>query len=101
MDQSSPIHYRHSIRLKEYDYSTPGAYFVTVVANGFNCIFGKVNNEDVTLYDLGKLAYECWREIPNHFPSIDIEPFIIMPNHIHGVLTIHENERRGTISSMR
>jgi REP element-mobilizing transposase RayT len=46
---------------------------------------------------LGRIAQKCWQEIPNHFPFIDVEPFVVMPNHLHGIITIHDNDSRGTI----
>ena len=88
---------RHSIRMKEYDYSSPGAYFVTVVTNSHKCIFGKLIDNEMHLYDLGKIAQECWLQLPDHFFDIEVEPFVVMPNHLHGIIIIHENDRRGTI----
>jgi REP element-mobilizing transposase RayT len=70
---------------------------VTVVASGFTCIFGKVIYGEIDLNNLGLMAKKYWLQIPDHFPNVEIEPFVIMPNHMHGIITIHENERRGTI----
>jgi len=75
--------HRHSIRLKEYDYSLPGAYFVMAVTNGFKCIFGKIIDNEMHNNLLGEIVSDCWYEIPDHFPGIEVEPFILMPNHIH------------------
>jgi putative transposase len=91
-----PFH-RRSIRLKGYDYSSPGAYFVTVVTNGHKCIFGKIKDNEMQLGDLGIIAQECWMQLPDHFIDIEVIPFVVMPNHLHGIITIHENDRRGTI----
>jgi putative transposase len=95
-DNQTPIH-RHSIRLKEYDYSSPGAYFITVVTHRYKCIFGKIIEKEMQMNDLGMIVRDCWINIPEHFMDIEIEPYVIMPNHIHGIITIHENDRRGTI----
>jgi len=89
--------HRRSIRLRDYDYSSPGAYFVTMVTKGHKCIFGKIIDSVVTMYDLGRIAYDCWFNLTDHFPHIDVNPFIVMPNHVHGIITIIENDRRGTI----
>jgi putative transposase len=89
-----PVRYhRRSIRLKEYYYSTPGAYFVTIVTQGYKCIFGKIISADMIFTDLGRIVQECWLEIPRHFENVDVEPFVIMPNHIHGIITINDNPR--------
>ncbi len=97
MKEASGLFYRRSIRIKGYDYSQPGAYFITIVANDHKCIFGKITAKGMNLYDLGKIIQRCWFEIPNHFLFVDVEPFVVMPNHVHGIITINEHVRRGTI----
>ena len=101
MDISTQFH-RHSMRLKDYDYTLEGAYFITVVTDDHRCLFGKIINHEIQLNNLGIIARECWQDIPNHFHNVTVEPFVIMPNHIHGVITILERETinddcRGTI----
>ena len=81
-------HHRHSIRLKGYDYSQPGGYFVTIVTSNRQCLFGAVEDGDMILNDGGTFARKCWIEIPNHFPHARLDEFIIMPNHIHGIIFI-------------
>jgi putative transposase len=88
---------RRSIRLAGYDYSSPGAYFITVVTNGHKCIFGEITDHEISLYDLGRIAKKCWLDIPNHFKNVEVEPFVVMPNHIHGIITIIDEDGRGTI----
>jgi putative transposase len=98
-------HHRRSIRLKEYDYTQPGGYFITIVAYQRDCLFGEIVNGEMRLKDLGKIADECWRSIPNHFPNVELGAYVIMPNHVHGILVINDpagidsipSERRGTI----
>src|SRR4030042_4127992 len=96
VDDPTQFH-RRSIRLLDYDYSSPGAYFVTVVTYGYKCIFGNIIQNEMCLNDLGKIAQECWWQMSEHFLNIEIEPFVVMPNHIHGVITIYDNDRRCTI----
>lgn len=82
------IHRRRSIRLKGYDYSQAGAYFVTISAQNRSCLFGDVADGEIRLSDAGHMVEECWQEIPGHFPHADLPAFVVMPNHVHGILTI-------------
>jgi putative transposase len=89
--------HRRSIRLKEYDYSQPGAYFVTMVTFQRDCLFGQITNEEMQLNEFGRIAEECRCVISEHFPNVELGTYVIMPNHVHGIIVIHDNERRGTI----
>jgi len=86
-------HHRKSIRLSGYDYSQAGAYFVTIVAYQRECLFGEIIDGEMNLNDFGKIADECWRSIPDHFPFVELGAHIIMPNHMHGVIVIHDMGR--------
>jgi hypothetical protein len=89
---------RHSIRLKGYDYSQAGGYFVTIVTFGRKCLFGEVVGGGMQVNALGRLVQECWDEIPAHFTHTEVDAFGIMPNHVHGILFIFDDiVRRGTI----
>ncbi|MBI5295644.1 MAG: transposase [Chloroflexi bacterium] len=81
-------HHRRSIRVKGYDYTEPGAYFVTIVTYRRDPLFGKIENGIMLLNDFGKIADECWRAIPEHFPTVELGVHMIMPNHVHGVIGI-------------
>ena len=87
-------HHRRSLRLKGYDYSEEGAYYVTIVTWHRDCIFGKVIDDEVILSDFGKIADECWRAIPEHFSNVELGTYVIMPNYVHGIIVI-TNSRRG------
>lgn len=87
MKYNPEIHHRRSIRLKGYDYSQPGAYFVTIVTHQRQCLFGEIVNNEMILNDYGKIAAQCWNDIPKHFPNAILDEFVIMPNHIHGIIT--------------
>jgi putative transposase len=91
-------HDRRSIRLQGFDYSQEGAYFVTIVTYHRDCLFGDITDGEMTLNDFGTIADECWRTIPEHFQSVELGEYIIMPNHLHGIILIHDNGR-GTIYS--
>ena len=96
-------HHRRSIRIKEYDYTQPGGYFVTVVTYQRDCLFGKITNEEMQLNIYGQIVNECWRAIPDHFPNVELGAYIVMPNHVHGIIVINDradasaSARRGTI----
>ena len=85
-------HHRRSIRLKGYDYSQNGAYFVTVCARNRECVFGEIANGKTDLNSAGEMAQQCWHEIPQHYPFVVLDEFVIMPNHIHGILMIENRD---------
>jgi len=77
-----------STRLKDWDYSSPGYYFVTICTRKFDPIFGDVTQGRVELSEVGKIAKKFWIEIPSHFPNVGLDEFVIMPNHVHGIVLI-------------
>jgi len=77
-----------SKRLKGYDYTSPGKYFITICTKNKIPYFGKIENGEMELSYCGEIAEKFWLEIPNHFPLIELDEFIIMPNHMHGILII-------------
>lgn len=77
---------RKKLRLDGYDYSLPGEYFVTICTKGLRNYFGRVVNTQVELSKIGKIANKCWCEIPNHFEGVKLDEYIVMPNHVHGVV---------------
>jgi putative transposase len=81
-------HHRRSIRLPGYDYATAGAYFVTVVVQGRACVLGEVAGGEMQRNALGDLIDFAWYDIPNHHPNAVLDAFIVMPNHIHGILIL-------------
>jgi len=92
MPYNPNIHNRQSIRLKGYDYSKPGYYFVTFNIKNRLPLFGKIirkNNKAIMQHtELGKAAIKFWLEIPEHYPNVILDEFIIMPEHIHGIIQI-------------
>jgi putative transposase len=89
-------HHRWSIRLPGYDYSQAGAYYVTLVTHQRDCLFGVIENEIMTLNDLGKIANECWIAIPEHFLNVELGAYVVMPNHVHGIIVIDGNDAGAT-----
>ena len=86
-------HHRKSIRLPGYDYSQAGVYYVTIVTYQRDSLFGEVVNGEMVLNDFGKIADECWRAIPDHFPLVELGAYVVMPNHVHGIIVITDNGR--------
>jgi len=81
-------HNRRSIRLKEYDYSTPGAYFITICAHNRACLFGDIKDGVMVLNEYGGIVRFTWDDLPNHIRNIELDKFIVMPNHFHGIINI-------------
>jgi REP element-mobilizing transposase RayT len=87
-------HHRRSIRLKGYDYTQAGAYYVTLCTKARQCLFGDVVKGEMRLNSLGHIAFTCWQAIPNHFPHVELDAFVVMPNHLHGILVISDTDER-------
>lgn len=85
------IHKRRSVRLKNYDYSQEGLYFVTICCQDKEHFFGKIENGKMILNPIGKIVKQCWEEIPKHFPNVALHSFVIMPNHFQGIIEITAN----------
>jgi REP element-mobilizing transposase RayT len=83
----SDIHHRRSIRLRDYEYSSSGAYFVTICAFQRECLFGEMADGEIRLNEVGHLVDDSWRQILDHFSGVDIDRYVIMPNHFHGIVT--------------
>ena len=93
MPYNPAIHHRRSIRLKNYDYSQSGMYFVTICANvgAYRIrpdIFGKIENNKMILNEYGQIAYNEWMKTPDIRSNIQLDAFVVMPNHIHGIIVI-------------
>ena len=83
-------HHRRSIRLKGFDYTQSGAYFVTICTQGRTCLFGEIVDRKMNLNGAGRMVEKCWNDIPVHFPHVELDEFVVMPNHVHGILSIIE-----------
>jgi putative transposase len=93
-------HHRRSMRLAGYDYAQPGAYFVTMVTHRRLELFGRMVDREMQVFRAGQFAEACWRQIPDHFGHVELGAFVVMPNHVHGILVLKGDmipQRRGTI----
>jgi putative transposase len=79
---------RSSLRLPEFDYSTPGAYFITICTARKSSLFGQVVADGVSLTAAGSMVASTWSQLPHHYPAVQTDAFIVMPNHIHGILVL-------------
>ena len=80
--------HRKTVRLQNYDYTTPGAYLVTICTDGNKRFFGKIVGSSAELSVIGKVVEKSWLEIHNHFENVDLDAFVVMPDHFHGILTL-------------
>lgn len=84
---------RRSIRLQHHDYSQSGAYYVTLCAEDRTCLFGEVAGGEVRLGPAGRIVAETWQWLGSHYPGVDVDAWIVMPNHLHGILWIDAGRR--------
>ncbi len=75
-----------------HDYTRAGTYYVTLVTQGRECLFGDVIGTDMRSSDYGRIADECWAAIPDHFPNVELGAYVVMPNHVHGIVVINKPE---------
>ena len=81
-------HHRRSIRLRGHDYAQPGAYFVTICTYQRECLLGRIEASRVVLSDAGEMARLVWDGLPDRFPSVALDEYVIMPNHVHGIVLV-------------
>ena len=89
-DKTKHEHHRRSIRLSGYDYSKNGAYLATICTRNRERLFGDIQGGNMILNDVGRIAQQCWHEIPRHYPHVSLGAFVVMPNHIHGIFVIEQ-----------
>jgi len=88
MQADSSIPRRGSIRLPLFDYSGPGAYFITICTKDKRPLFGRMDGMVVRLTKIGEIVDDCWREIPTHFGQVELAVHIVMPEHLHGIILL-------------
>ncbi len=82
-----------SLRVQGYDYSQSGAYFITICTKDKKNYFGKIKNSEMKLSDIGNIVQKYWQEIANQFLFVQLDEFVIMPNHMHGIIIINDDSR--------
>ena len=80
--------HRKCIRLRDYDYSRAGAYFVTICVDGKRCIFGRVDKAEMNLSPVGNICADRCPQIPDRFPGVELDCFVVMPNHMHAIIVL-------------
>jgi REP element-mobilizing transposase RayT len=88
MQYNPDIHHRRSIRLKDYDYSQSGMYFITVCVHNYQCLFGIITDGEMILNEYGKIVDDEWQYLKTKYPHIELYEYVIMPNHFHGIVAI-------------
>jgi putative transposase len=95
-------HHRRSVRLKGYDYSREGAYFVTLVVRGRGMLFGEIVEGEtpyggaVVLNEFGEIVSEKWQWLETQYPYVELVEWVVMPNHFHAILIINDDGRGGS-----
>ena len=95
MNPNHSLPHRKKLRIPDFDYSQPGAYYVSIVTQGRRKLFGQIVDGEMVLNDIGKMVKEVWVAIPEHFPIVELGEFVVMPNHFHGIITIMAGETQG------
>ena len=88
MNYNPEKHYRRSIRLKGYDYTREGAYYFTICCHQRRCLLGEIKDGFIHLNLVGATVKAVWDSLPRHFPLIELDAFVVMPNHVHGIIVI-------------
>ena len=81
---------RRTIRMRGYDYANEGAYYLTICTHERAHLFGRIADGVMVPNAMGELAQRCWNAIPDHMPHVDVGEFVVMPNHVHGIVVIRE-----------
>lgn len=93
------IHHRRSIRLKGFDYSSAGGYFVTICIRNRECLLGEITTDGMRLSEYGLLVEEAWRDLPNHYRHVQLDEFVVMPNHVHGIILLVGDDDEHTVGA--
>ena len=95
MKHESDKRYRRSIRLRHYDYAQAGAYFVTICTRDKASVFGHVTDREMYLNVFGEAVQACWNDLPRHYSYVELDAFMVMPNHVHGIIVLDDSSDLG------
>jgi hypothetical protein len=84
------VYQRRSIRLPEYDYSLPGAYFITICTHGQKSLFGEIVDGVMNLNQFGDIVDQVMNTLQIRYPNLEVSPYVIMPNHVHLILNVND-----------
>ncbi|MDR1679138.1 MAG: transposase [Prevotellaceae bacterium] len=93
------IHHRRSIRLKGYDYSQAGMYFITICVQNRVCMLGEIINGEMQLNEYGRIAHDEWLKLSERYPNALLDVFQIMPNHMHGIIVLMEKDNASAVGA--
>jgi putative transposase len=91
MRYNPAIHHRRSIRLKGYDYTRAGAYFITICTQDRACLFGDIAGGEMRLNGMGRIVDDTWRWLGKQYDYVEIAEYVVMPNHLHGIIVMGDN----------
>ncbi len=94
------VHRRRSTRLRGYDYAQPGAYFVTICTQNRECLFGEIVDGAMHLNQMAEMVATVWNDLPQHYSGVDVDAFVIMPNHVHGIVMLSAGQPRGVAPTL-
>jgi len=100
MPYNPEVHHRQSIRLRDYDYSRAGAYFVTICAWQRECLFGEVVDGGIVLTPNGRIVLDVWGNLFHHYPHVELDQFVVMPNHVHGIIVLNDDIRTDVVGAV-
>ena len=100
MTYSPQRHHRRTLRLKEFDYTQAGYYFVTIVVKERECLLGEIVGEEMKLNDMGRIVAVSWEWLRDQYSYVELDEYIVMPNHVHGIIVIRDTGN-GAIASHR
>jgi len=100
MSYNPEIHHRRSIRLQGYDYTNAGIYFVTICCHQRQHLFGEIDNGKMKISAIGQIVSNLWQKIPQSFPNVELDGFILMPDHLHGIIIISESKEKSSLANI-
>lgn len=100
MDSGNSLPIRKNIRLKDYDYSIPGAYFVTIMVNNREQLFGNISNELFVLNWKSQIVIESWKQLEINYPYVVLDEYCLMPDHFHGIIFILNKVQPSTLTTV-